>query len=109
MNNKAFIMSAVWWVVSLFLLIFGIAGLQAVGLVSTVFLFIAIFVNPIFTKFLKKIFFFETTDKMKAIAILIGISVFILIKMHVIGLNPNAVSSTTETTTVFVQTSTTIK
>ncbi len=108
MKNKALIMSFVWWIVSLFLIVFGFAGLQAVGLVSAVFLFIAIFVNPFFTKILNKIFFFETTDKMKAIAILIGIFLFILIKFHIIGHNPNFTNSITETTIVSVQTSTSI-
>ncbi|MEI6579464.1 MAG: hypothetical protein WCN92_08390 [Eubacteriales bacterium] len=108
MKYKSLIMTVVWWIVSLFLIILGIAGLQAVGLISAVFFFIAIFINPLFTKSLKKRFYYETTDSMKAIAILLGLIVFALIKLHVLGIAPKKTNDVNEANPVSTQNSTLI-
>ncbi len=85
---KRILINIALWLVSIFLSILGLFGIQTYGyFVCASLLFIAIFVNPVFSVIIKKRLYFNINGRMKAVAIFIAVVILVLLKLHIIGLN----------------------
>lgn len=100
MKYKLLFLTIGLWLLSIFLMMLGLFGVQVVGYAAVIFLFIGMFINPLFTNILKKRFFFETTNLMKVIAVAIAAVLFVLIKLDIIGNKPTGTAESTTSSAV---------
>ena len=110
MRYKRIFINIALWLVSIFLSILGLFGIQTYGyFVCASLLFIAIFVNPVFSVIIKKRLYFNINGRMKAVAIFIAVVILVLLKLHIIGLNAGKDIKETTTSSSITKSSTLIQ
>jgi len=107
MKYKILLISIALWFLSILLIFYGITGVKFIGYpISAIIIPIGLFINPSFTLMLKKRFFINITNSMKAIAVIIVVILIVLIKLHLISIPRKDFTYSGETTTASMVTTT---